>query len=91
MRVNRRAFLAGSAGLLTLAACGTNSDTDATVINISAILDQDQEKLNRLYDAVADRFAAARRLAPKNSWLQAGFSHLQHIRKFQRNNYFWVS
>jgi len=59
MRVNRRAFLAGSAGLLTLAACGTNSDTDATVLNISAIPDQDQEKLNRLYDAVADRFAAA--------------------------------
>ena len=55
MRVNRRAFLAGSAGLLTLAACGTNSDTDATVLNISAIPDQDQEKLNRLYDAVADR------------------------------------
>ncbi|MEE9242576.1 MAG: putative selenate ABC transporter substrate-binding protein [Mycobacterium sp.] len=59
MRVNRRAFLAGSAGLLTLTACGTNSDTDATVLNISAIPDQDQEKLNRLYDAVADRFAAA--------------------------------
>ncbi|MCH9762422.1 MAG: putative selenate ABC transporter substrate-binding protein [Actinomycetia bacterium] len=59
MRVNRRAFLAGSAGLLALTACGTDSDSGAKVLNISAIPDQDQEKLNRLYDAVAERFAAA--------------------------------
>jgi len=59
MRMTRRAFLAGSAGVLTLAACGTSSDTDATVLNVSAIPDQDQEKLNRLYGAVADRFADA--------------------------------
>jgi phosphonate transport system substrate-binding protein len=59
MRMTRRAFLAGSAGVLALAACGTNSDTRATVLNISAIPDQDQEKLNRLYGAVADRFADA--------------------------------
>ena len=59
MRLTRRSFLAGSAGVLTLAACGTNSGTDAAVLNISAIPDQDQEKLNRLYGAVADRFAAA--------------------------------
>jgi len=58
--MTRRAFLGGSAGILTLAACGsTNSDTDAAVLNISAIPDQDQEKLSRLYGAVADRFAAA--------------------------------
>jgi phosphonate transport system substrate-binding protein len=59
VRVTRRAFLAGSAGVLALAACGTTSDTGATVLNISAIPDQDQEKLNRLYGAVADRFGAA--------------------------------
>jgi phosphonate transport system substrate-binding protein len=59
MRMTRRAFIAGSAGVLALAACGTNSDTRATVLNISAIPDQDQEKLNRLYGAVADRFADA--------------------------------
>jgi phosphonate transport system substrate-binding protein len=59
MRMTRRTFLAGSAGVLALAACGTNSDTDATVLNISAIPDQDQELLNRLYGAIADRFAAA--------------------------------
>jgi phosphonate transport system substrate-binding protein len=57
--MTRRAFLGGSAGVLALAACGTNSGTDAVVLNISAIPDQDQEKLNRLYGAVADRFAAA--------------------------------
>lgn len=60
MRMTRRAFLAGSAGVLVLAACSpTNSDTRASVLNISAIPDQDQEKLNRLYGAVADRLAAA--------------------------------
>jgi phosphonate transport system substrate-binding protein len=59
MRMTRRAFVGGSAGVLALAACGTNSDNDAAVLNISAIPDQDQELLNRLYGAVADRFAAA--------------------------------
>jgi phosphonate transport system substrate-binding protein len=59
VRVTRRAFLAGSAGVLALAACGTTSDTGATALNISAIPDQDQEKLNRLYGAVADRLGAA--------------------------------
>lgn len=58
MRMTRRAFLAGSAGVLALAACGTDSGADAAVLNISAIPDQDQEKLNRLYGALADRFAA---------------------------------
>jgi phosphonate transport system substrate-binding protein len=57
--MTRRAFLAGSAGVLALAACGTNGDSGAAVLNISAIPDQDQEKLNRLYGAVADRFADA--------------------------------
>lgn len=57
--MTRRAFLGGSAAVLTLAACGTNSDTRPSVLNISAIPDQDQEKLNRLYGAVADRLAAA--------------------------------
>jgi phosphonate transport system substrate-binding protein len=58
--MTRRAFLAGSAGVLAVAACGTpNSDTRASVLNISAIPDQDQEKLNRLYGAVADRLASA--------------------------------
>ncbi|MGD9620745.1 MAG: putative selenate ABC transporter substrate-binding protein [Mycolicibacterium sp.] len=59
MRVTRRTFLAGSAGLLVLSACGTDNDSGAAALNISAIPDQDPEKLNRLYDAVADRFAAA--------------------------------
>jgi phosphonate transport system substrate-binding protein len=56
--MTRRAFLGGSAGVLTLVACRTNMDTGAS-LNISAIPDQDQEKLNRLYGAVADRLAAA--------------------------------
>jgi phosphonate transport system substrate-binding protein len=59
VRVTRRAFLAGSAGVFALAACGTNGDSGAAVLSISAIPDQDQEKLNRLYGAVADRFADA--------------------------------
>jgi phosphonate transport system substrate-binding protein len=59
MRMTRRTFLAGSAGVFALAACGTNGDTGATVLNISAIPDQDQEKLNRLYGALAERFAEA--------------------------------
>jgi phosphonate transport system substrate-binding protein len=57
--MTRRAFLGASAGVLVLAACDTNSNTDAATLNISAIPDQDQEKLNRLYGAVADRLAAA--------------------------------
>jgi phosphonate transport system substrate-binding protein len=57
--MTRRAFLGGSAAVVTLAACGTNGDNNAAVLNISAIPDQDQEKLNRLYGAVADRLAAA--------------------------------
>jgi phosphonate transport system substrate-binding protein len=60
VRLTRRAFLAGSAGVLAVAACGTpNSETRASVLSISAIPDQDQEKLNRLYGALADRLAAA--------------------------------
>lgn len=57
--MTRRAFLGGSAGVLALTACGTKSDTETAVLNISAIPDQDQEKLNRLYGVVADRLAAA--------------------------------
>jgi phosphonate transport system substrate-binding protein len=59
VRMTRRAFLASSAGVLALAACGTNGDSGAAVLSISAIPDQDQEKLNRLYGAVAERFADA--------------------------------
>lgn len=60
--IDRRAFLLGSAGLVLLTACGSD---DAGVrkasgpLGISAIPDQDPELLNRLYPAVAGRFAQA--------------------------------
>jgi phosphonate transport system substrate-binding protein len=58
--VERRAVLLGSAGLFLLAACGTDEGRAATAsLMISAIPDQDPEKLNRLYPMVAERFAAA--------------------------------
>lgn len=61
--LDRRTLLLGSAGLALLAACGTNDDTGAkkTVgpLGVSAIPDQDPELLNRLYPAVAERFAQA--------------------------------
>lgn len=59
--VNRRGLLVGSAGLLLLAACGSDGAA-AGQLKISAIPDQDPEKLNRLYPKLAARFAGATRL-----------------------------
>ena len=59
MKLTRRTLLAGTAGLVTLSACGTGgegSPSDPTLA-LSAIPDQDPEKLNRLYPAVATRMA----------------------------------
>jgi len=58
----RREVLLGSAGLLLLAACGSTDSAGGASggpLMISAIPDQDPEKLNRLYPALAARFAAA--------------------------------
>jgi phosphonate transport system substrate-binding protein len=55
---SRRGLLIGSAAVVLLAACG-GKESRQTTLHISAIPDQDQELLNRLYGAVADRFAKA--------------------------------
>ena len=64
--ISRRGLLLGSAGLLFLSGCapsGANSAgqsaTPVGPMGISAIPDQDPEKLNRLYSSVAERFASA--------------------------------
>lgn len=61
MTTGRRTFLLGSAGVVLLAACGTEDETISRTgpLGISAIPDQDPELLNRLYPAVADRFSNA--------------------------------
>ena len=56
--VSRRAVLIGSAAAVLLVACGGEKSRQTT-LRISAIPDQDQEKLSRLHGAVADRFAKA--------------------------------
>jgi phosphonate transport system substrate-binding protein len=59
--VHRRSLLAGSAGLLLLAACGDADGEQsgaAGSLKISAIPDQDPELLNRLYPTLAARFAS---------------------------------
>ena len=60
---DRRTFLMGSAGVLLLSACGSESaskgPSKAGPLSISAIPDQDPELLNRLYPAVAERFSTA--------------------------------
>jgi phosphonate transport system substrate-binding protein len=59
--VSRRGLLLGSAGLLALTACGGGGDTRAAPgsLMISAIPDQDPEKLNRLYPKLAGLLADA--------------------------------
>jgi phosphonate transport system substrate-binding protein len=61
--LRRRELLLGSAGVFVLAACGTDVERAATPsLTISAIPDQDPEKLNRLYPVLAERFAGATKL-----------------------------
>ena len=59
--ISRRSFLLGTTGLLALSACSGESDPAPAPprLGISAIPDQDPELLNRLYPALADRFAGA--------------------------------
>jgi phosphonate transport system substrate-binding protein len=60
--MTRRALLlgTGAAGAaLMLSACGGGAGADSRQFGISAIPDQDPELLNRLYPAVAERFADA--------------------------------
>lgn len=62
--LTRRGLLVGTAAVLGLAACRQDADqgpaaVPAETLRISAIPDQDPELLNRLYPAVAERFAAA--------------------------------
>lgn len=59
--VSRRHVLIGGAVALGVSACGGSPDaaTSTPTLGISAIPDQDPELLNRLYPAVADRFADA--------------------------------
>lgn len=62
--LKRRELLLGSAGLFLLAACGTDEGRSAgRSMMISAIPDQDPEKLNRLYPLVAERFSDAAKVA----------------------------
>lgn len=58
-RVTRRTALLGAGAGLVLAACGNSSGAGSGTLSISAIPDQDPELLNRLYEALADRFADA--------------------------------
>lgn len=63
----RRAFLGATGGLLLLSGCGTTGtdspgaggSAGSKMLNISAIPDQDQDKLQRLYGPLATRFAQA--------------------------------
>lgn len=66
--ISRRGLLLGGAGLLVLSGCApvasspTGASKPATPsgpMGISAIPDQDPEKLSRLYSSVAERFASA--------------------------------
>ena len=62
--LRRRSLLLGTVAALTLSACRQDADEGATAVPaealaISAIPDQDPELLNRLYPAVAERFAEA--------------------------------
>ena len=71
VELSRRHLLLGALAVPVLAACGGpgasgssggaggSGRAPSTVLGISAIPDQDPEKLNRLYGAVADRVAAA--------------------------------
>lgn len=61
LATDRRTLLLGSAGLFLLAACGGDGGAEAGTgtLQISAIPDQDPELLNRLYPALAERFAGA--------------------------------
>lgn len=61
--LTRRTFLLGTGTTLVLSACGSGGGSDARQLGISAIPDQDPELLNRLYPAVAERFADATGLA----------------------------
>ncbi len=75
--IARRHVILGSTGLLVLAACGTDDETtpgaadggsaaaSGGTLVISAIPDQDPEKLNRLYPAVATLLANATGLEVK--------------------------
>lgn len=61
---DRRGFLGAAGGLLLLSACGTagpaSSGAPASkMMNISAIPDQDQDKLSQIYQPMAARFAEA--------------------------------
>ncbi|MHC0430959.1 putative selenate ABC transporter substrate-binding protein [Streptomyces sp. O3] len=65
--IGRRTLLLGAGATLLLSACGSGGDggsgggsgSGARPLGITAIPDQDPELLNRLYPAVAERFADA--------------------------------
>ncbi|WP_208614725.1 putative selenate ABC transporter substrate-binding protein [Streptomyces regalis] len=57
--MTRRTLLLGTGATLLLGACGTGAASEKRQLGISAIPDQDPELLNRLYPAVAERFADA--------------------------------
>lgn len=57
--LRRRELLLGSAGLFLLTACGGGGDKRPASLTISAIPDQNPEKLNRLYPMMAARLADA--------------------------------
>jgi phosphonate transport system substrate-binding protein len=55
--LGRRGLLIGASGLFLLTACGSGQQAAPTALTISAIPDQDPEKLNRLYPMLAKRLA----------------------------------
>lgn len=61
--LTRRTFLLGTGTTLVLSGCSSGGGSDTRQLGISAIPDQDPELLNRLYPAVAERFADATGLA----------------------------
>ncbi len=88
--VSRRHLLLGSAVVLGVSACGSESGSTSSgtaraagPLGISAIPDQDPELLNRLYPAMADRFAAATDLEVE---YRPVTDYTAEVRAFQRGD-----
>ncbi len=88
--VSRRHLLLGSAVVLGVSACGSESGSTSSgaakatgPLGISAIPDQDPELLNRLYPAMADRFAEATDLEVE---YRPVTDYTAEVRAFQRGD-----
>ena len=88
--VSRRHLLLGGAVVLGVSACGPESGSSPSAgsastgpLGISAIPDQDPELLNRLYPAMADRFAKATGLEVE---YRPVTDYTAEVRAFQRGD-----